>query len=349
MSTRSSERVGNSGALISSAAVGSELLEHVSPSAISNTQQCARKLFWAQVARIEAIAFSEPKQLGRLLHFMWEVYFSTGEKQKAIHALERELLEMAEHPDIQSFDIEFIDAAAKAMFNGYVKTFEAFIEQHKLELYDSEIAVETHFSNILPYKLREVYSLEHYPRVKLVMDRLLIQPKSGAVWVLENKTGQPRSKAELENLQMNLQLQVYAMTTRYLIVPTTFPDKKAPGIMFHHIRTPSIRRKVKSGETVDQYLKRLTDDYKDPKRADFYFTSVPVRFSERFLQSAAKDVIAWVSFMQELVQANKTRYWLYPKNNFNCFARGTCEFLPLCRYGMTRETCNMYQPRKEWT
>lgn len=108
--------------------------------------------------------------------------------------------------------------------------------------------------------------------------------------------------------------------------------------MFNYIRKPSIR--PRKGESIRQYMQRVTDDYK--ARPDFYFHRAYIRRSPADLLRFKQELIAMVR-THRFIQGRSLWY----KNRKACLARGRCPFFDICAFGNTPGIMANFIPKEQ--
>lgn len=144
-------------------------------------------------------------------------------------------------------------------------------------------------------------------------DGLLKQ--DGKWWVVEYKTTGQVGKSYIDKLMLDSQM------TTYIYALQRQRNIKIAGVIYRVIRKPSIRQTAK--ETLNQYLDRLTNDYK--ARPEFYFVEQQLYRTQEDLEEFELDV--W-NITQDLLKCHRENLWY--KNTSRCADWGKCRYIPLC-------------------
>lgn len=143
------------------------------------------------------------------------------------------------------------------------------------------------------------------------------QDRRGKWWLVEYKTaGQLPSYAYVDRLYLDTQV------TTYFYAAQKHLGIELEGVLYRVARKPSIRQK--QTETVDEYCKRLVEDYK--KRPEFYF------YEEQMIRSQ-EDLSEFEQHLWNVTQLFMfyRRNDIWPMNTSRCAEWGGCDFLPLCK------------------
>jgi len=174
---------------------------------------------------------------------------------------------------------------------------------------------------------------ERFPEIKFRIP--IINPKTGAKsksfvlagkpddlvktdqkwWLVEYKTAGTVDKSYIDKLMLDTQI------TTYIYAMQKFFNIKISGVIYRILRKPSIRQTKK--ETVNQFIDRLIQDYKD--RPEFYFYEEKLHRSQEDLNEFESEL--W-DITQDLLKCRKEGLWY--KNTSRCKDWGKCEYIPLC-------------------
>jgi hypothetical protein len=144
-----------------------------------------------------------------------------------------------------------------------------------------------------------------------------VEDKGSHLALTENKFVGQIDAAKIKRLMLDRQVTLAC----YGLWRAT--GKPVREVHYRHIRKPTIRQK--QGETVEQFCERLTADYADPARRDFYTHPESLfRSDEDYLRIEA-ELWEWAD---DLRRAHRRR--LYPRNTSHCHDYGGCAFIPIC-------------------
>ena len=132
----------------------------------------------------------------------------------------------------------------------------------------------------------------------------------GKYWTMEHKTASSFSETDRRLLFIDDQ------TTHYLVLANElFPDKQFIGSIRNILKKPSIKQTKK--ETLDEYCRRVVDDYRS--RPEHYFVRILVT-------RTPEEIAAYREYMQT-VTAEMARDVVFKAPSRDC---GMCEFMEYC-------------------
>ena len=196
-------------------------------------------------------------------------------------------------------ELEIAKATVAGMLTGYMCRFEPF-EDHRPEL---------EFS--LPLILPTGRASKKYIVAGKIDD---IEITKDGDWIVEYKTAGQLNGAYFERLYVDEQITMYCYAAKRL-------GFNPIGVKYRVIRKPTIR--PRKGESMHQYLDRLTQDYLD--RPEFYFYEQKLYRSQDDLEAFGKLLLRRIT---EFDRAKKLGMnWM---NTGHCSVYAGCRYLPLC-------------------
>jgi PD-(D/E)XK nuclease superfamily len=106
------------------------------------------------------------------------------------------------------------------------------------------------------------------------------------------------------------------------------------GVYLDAIQKPSIR--MGKNEEKSEFLVRLEDYYSN---ADKYFYEI-FTLSEREIEDYKGLIVMTASAFQEYLNSDWKGHW--QRNRYSCKIMGSCEFLPICDYGLNQMNKDRY-------
>lgn len=280
-------------------------------SAISCFQACRRAYYFSRVRRLERICFTGHFLLGNAIHEgLFQIYvknkhflrstmrFFNKEKQRI-----RKEISLQPYQEQELYEQEPI---IKGMLTAYCEVHKKLIRSMK------------HIEN--EYELD--YDIDPYTTIRIKVDNLLEEKKSGATYIHEVKTTRTLSKDYVKSIKNNLQKSIY-----FHVFNAAPENKKSQltGICYDAIQKPSIRLKKK--ENKQQFIERLFEYYTGTNKSQlFYF--------EKFkkLQLTKHNVFNLISKVSRDIRACKDVDDFYP-NYALCNMYSRCEFYDICHFG----------------
>jgi len=149
-------------------------------------------------------------------------------------------------------------------------------------------------------------------------------------WIGEEKTTQRLDQDYVKKLLLDFQMSFYFLLTR------KFYRKKFDGIIYRITRVTSLRQK--KGQTWDNYLKEIANDYMT--RPEWYFVYEKLYRSNDDMERFKNELIMQIN---DIMDCYKTKRWY--KNTRICSQYG-CEFMNYC-LDPTQDTLNTYYTNRE--
>lgn len=270
----------------------------------------------------------------RLTPFEERAYFSVGRivHEALADLLRGEPLERVVHNLRQTIKVERLKwrgipteletavVPIEPMILGWVDN-QQYLKDIPLFEWDGDVAVEVPFEiQIVKGKLAFAGRIDG-----------IVQKKG--LWVVEHKTTSSLDKRYIERLPIDPQITGYVWAVRQLVTVSV------KGVIYNVIRKPSIAKRT--NESIVQFMRRLTDDYKSPARRKFYYYQAKLYRTEDEVQDF-EDELRWVG--QAILTARHSGVWI--RNEQFCTYYGICPFLPLCTNGPKPGVMAKYNVRK---
>jgi len=266
-------------------------------STIGQFKNCRRAYYYRNTLQLVPRIEKEPKGIGSAVHKGLEI----GNVEEALTVFD----------DIFPFDqdeankIEVNKAIVQAMLEGYFERFGICFPE--AEERKPELIFEIPIINPITRAKSRSFVLGGKPD-----DLVKI---NGQWWLVEYKTAGTVDKSYIDKLMLDTQI------TTYIYAIQKFCNIKITGVIYRILRKPSIRQTKK--ETVNQFINRLIQDYKN--RPEFYFYEEKLYRSQEDLAEFEAD-LWWLT--QDMLKCQREGLWY--KNTSRCKDWGKCEYIPLC-------------------
>jgi hypothetical protein len=270
--------------------------EYLSHSSISTQLNCLRRFEFERVDRLELV--SRPRPLG-----MGSAFQKAIEMQdpNAGAALVREGVIVGDQADEDKLRVEEATVAAAAAL--YLRTWPA--DDREQREYEYRVRLRS------PYTGRPSNTFDLLGYADGVTDC------GGWLELTENKFVGQVNAVTVRKLPLDRQVSLAC----YALWRAT--GKTVRKVNYRFTRKPTIRQK--RGETVDEFIERLTADYADPARADFYAHGEELFRSADDLLRIEQELWDWA---EQLRSARRRGF--YARNTSHCSDYGGCPFIPMC-------------------
>jgi hypothetical protein len=312
-------------------------LTSFSHTSLSTFINCERLYLFQYVRNLEKIKLTRSdleRLVGEIVH---QGIFRIYEKKKTMPEIlaevkgmfEKKLKEYKESLLLDTFLEEYFyerEIISLAMIQAYAIHYKKFIDKAK------------HIKNEFPFKVKTTEMNGEPIYIKGKIDNIL--EINGLYFIHEVKTTKYINKNYVDNIRLQRQPAIYH---HYFNKKYTINGKKITGVIYDIVQKPSIKQKNKSGETKEEYQRRLALYYSSGKQDALFYQEVmehPDYTSEKIF----KDV-------------NKTIKLIYDCKTEDDFTRTTeaccrysedsyCSFLDICMRGNpTDQNLRMYRPR----
>jgi len=307
------------------------MIKTISVSKLTTFQQCPRLFYWENVLRIAPKVVQFPFVVGNIVHMAVEMWYKTGEQEKVRQWVNSETLKYLSSGKVSQQEYDEKLAIIEGMVLGY-------IEKDKNDLWNWEtLGREISFS--IPFTVDGTV-IEITGRVDAIV-------RGGMdVWVLELKTRTNIDQSEFDLYPMQYQPRMYnwVFSKGY----NGFPKTK--GVFLDMIKKPSIRRRVKSGESQAEFTARLRNEYaNNPEK---YFAGQTIMIPSYLAEQFEEEMDTLVRDIHQKCSDTRDPLAVWPTNPCQCDRFGTCPYLDLCRYGLNRRTAGGFimkdeQPKEE--
>ena len=270
-------------------------MEILTNSTISQFKNCRKAFYYRNIEQLVPRHESESRGIGSAVHKGIE----TGSVDEALALFD----DIFPSDQEEANKLETNKAIVRAMLEGY---FELYGRE-----WPGELTPELQFEVPIINPATKAQSRSFLLSGKV--DGLL--QENGKHWLVEYKTAGAVDKSYVEKLMLDQQL------TTYIYGLQRQEGIKISGVIYRILRKPSIRQTKK--ETLEQYIERLFQDYKD--RPEFYFYEEKLYRSQEDLDEFEHEL--W-DITQDLLKCRKDGLWY--KNTSRCKDWGRCEYIPLC-------------------
>lgn len=287
----------------------------------SSFLNCRQKFYWQYICHLSPISTPLPFLVGGLFHDGLERFYDGRLKFKKYRLVVQKAINDAlefVRSDKESETLWQQEGVIMGMLKGYVKRYkDQDFEQWEV------IAPETDFVFDLPNGMRYAGK-----RDLLVKSRKAKSTENNIILV-EHKTTSYLTPGYIAKLPLDNQILIYSKSVEldYKMLPTH--------IVYNVIKKTMSRQR--QNETLDQYITRVEQEYKDNSHTYFYREIVPV--SPKVIADSYKELCAC---SDEVKRCIDTGY--YYKNTTQCTAFGTCPYMPLCL--KDKQAKHMYQVRE---
>jgi len=177
----------------------------------------------------------------------------------------------------------------------------------------------------------EVFSVEFgtreiYAKRKGKIDGQFYPVKTDKLWLLEKKT---MGRIYEDDLMIYLNMDFQSLF--YVIAKEDISGESVKGVLYDVIRNPGL--KLKKGESLLDYIDRISDDIQ--LRPEHYFMRLEVPFKEsdknyfvNEVQRKTKDIFFKIKACEK-----DTPYKVFYRNQSACRGAFTCDFLEACSTG----------------
>lgn len=270
--------------------------EHLSHTAISTLLNCEQRYGFERVHGLELITMPRPLDMGRA--FQHAIEHNRPEVGGSMLARSRRMALTQEEEDKLRVDIAIVIAAA-----------EAYLARWPVrEGTQAEYEYLVRLRNPHTGRYSQTFDLLGYADALVDL---------GDTWELEeNKLVGQISEQNVRRLPLDRQVSLAC----YGVWRAT--GKPVSRVRYRWTRKPSIR--VKQGEWVGEFVKRLHDDYRT-RRDDFYTHEETLYRSSEDLARIEAELWRWA---EQLRAARRQGVWA--RNSSHCHDYGGCPFIPLC-------------------
>ena len=271
-------------------------MELLTYSTMSRFKNCRKKMYYRNILHLKPRIETTARDIGTAVHKGIE----TGNIEDALSIF----ADVFPNDQTESDALETNKVVVRAMLEGYFARFGVGFDA---EEYLPETQFEIDIIN--PKTGAKSRSFKLAGKADGLVKR------QGQWWLVEYKTAGQIGKAYIDKLYLDAQITTYIYALqRYLGI-------RIAGVIYRILRKPSIKQTKK--ETINQYLDRLTADYKE--RPEFYF------FEEKLYRSqddlAEFEVELW-DLTQDLLKCCRDGLWY--KNTSRCGDWSACSYMPLC-------------------
>ena len=271
-------------------------IELLTNSTISQFKNCRKAFQYRNIMQLVPRLEGEARGIGSAVHKGLE----TGSVDEALALLDNTFPGDQDEAD----RLETNKAIVQAMLEGYFALYGTG--------WDGEYRPELRFD--VPIINPATGALSRSFRLAGKVDGLL-KDDNGKYWLVEYKTAGSVDRNYIDKLMLDGQL------TTYIYGLQRQENIKISGVIYRILRKPSIRQTKK--ETINQYIDRLIQDYKD--RPEFYFYSEALYRSQEDLGEFEHEL--W-DITQDLLKCRRDNLWY--KNTGRCGDWGQCSYIPLC-------------------
>lgn len=270
--------------------------EHLSHSSISTQLNCLRRYEFDKVQRLQTISRPRPLSLGSAFQHAIE-----HQDPNAGAKLLRDETSVFSQQDEDRLQIEEATVIAAARL--YLSRWPA--SEHETREYEYRVRLRS------PWTGRPSNTFDLLGYADGVVDC------GSWLELIENKFVGQISEVSVKKLPLDRQVALAC----YGLWRAT--GKTVRKVRYRFTRKPTIRQK--KGETVAQFVERLTADYADPERRDFYSHEEQLFRSDEDLLRVEAELWTWAD---ELRKARARGF--YPRNTSHCSDFGGCPYIPLC-------------------
>lgn len=159
------------------------------------------------------------------------------------------------------------------------------------------------------------------------VDLIVRDRKTGRHLLVEHKTAGKIDAGYVAKLPLDNQILGYAWAK--------IKEKlKLDGVVYNVVKKPGIR--LKQNESLLQFYKRIEMEYENDPGAYFYRETLA--FGPEDIKRFEQELL---KFLGEMDTAAKTGYFY--QNTSQCTAMGTCQFMPLCSKGVSKDTLMLFR------
>jgi len=298
---------------------------HISVSSIGNFLCCRRKCYWHLIRRLTLKYGRLSLEMGGIWDAAMNVYYHKKDLQFALTAANKEMQKLVTvgGSAIESTTgVEIVAATIKGMLHGYHEKYHAKdFKTWKIIKMQHEFCIKDLFGSGVDFTG--------------FIDGI-IEIKSGplkGIWILENKTTKDLAYYSVETVKANNQTRGYIWAARKDL------GIKARGIIWNAIRKPS--KRLKQGQTTEQYSKELVEDYK--ARPDFYFFREQLIINSDAIKQWEDEMTCLMRDYHSCLVNGPKNVSVWYRNTQLCDMYGGCEFTALCNRGEKRTTLALYK------
>lgn len=320
--------------------VKQEPIEHMknfSHTALTEFLNCEKRYYWQYIKNLELIKINKSsleRFIGEAVHYGLYLVYSKKHNQEEITKKIKEMFanKLKEYkaslllvPELEEYFYE-LEVIAVAMVSAYQIHYKPFI------------AKVTHIKNEFSFKVPTTTINGKKVYVKGKIDNIL--KIDGKYFIHEVKTSKYVNNNYIRNIKVQRQTNIYF---HYFNKQYKINGQKITGVLYDVIQKPSIRRKVKSGETKDQYHKRLMTYYSSGKRDELFYheiTEHPVYTKDKIFKDVNKliDRIHDCKTDDDFSHTTE-RCYMYSEDNY-------CPYIPICIEGEPNaQNMRLYKPR----
>lgn len=278
---------------------------------LQDSMDCDRLYFWKWVLNIIAKKLQLPFWFGSIMHKASELAPVINSISELKDAMDKEAKQLAKGYIIDPYQRDEMDIQleiGKVLLETYLELFKKELQNYKILGTEIMFRIYLKMSPITLTGTLDSYGKEN-SKLKLK----------------EIKTASQINGDYFARLKFDKQINCYSEGLKN--IERHYPSE----CIYCVIRKPQIR--VKQNESLDQFLRRLSDDLY--ARPDFYFIREDVKLSPKSVQSVIND-IEWAAFdLNSKYDYLSTEQILnpesWPRNDRACFVYGTCPYFILCR------------------
>lgn len=299
----------------------------ISASKLNTYSLCPRRFYWEYVLRIVPKVVQYPLVVGTIVHKGLEEWFQSGDDARVEAVVNTELQEIRSKYPISQEEFDAKLAYIEGMLYGFIEANGKMMGSWEIVANEHEFAVP------LP-----INSKGDTVMITGRIDQII---KTDRCWIHEIKTRSSIDPREFDLFTLGYQPRLYNWYTSVAPQPEF---KDVQGVMLSIIRKPAIRRRVKSGESHQEFTQRVREEFKT--KPNEYFVTLPLRIGPHLEESFQRELVTLVKDIHRKLRKKSDPLGVWTMSPCNCDVYGGCPYLTLCQYGLNRRTVVGFKERE---